>query len=359
MTNPTTGGFEEGRRVQEAGVTGYTAQSDDLLGELDLYEALINPHDGSGGKGKGGAGASPMMMPPMAAGGGGGMPASGMPGGGIGGVALGGAGRVGGTAAAGLAPSGGAGGIAPPGGLSGIGGGGAGGGGLKLPDGGGGGDSALGGPGSGGGIPGLGGGGTAAAGLKAPTSGLPDPRDPSYPFPRPPDPRFPDPQDPNKFPVPGEPGYPDPSDPNPHRFSTAYLSAPGGDGSGHPSSPGSGGLSTGGLGGAAGWNQNPVIQASPEMLHRESQLWGDTALEMKQSIQQRADSEDTSSVDFGMMRSAYQPYADLVGRLQKWAKDGGDEFTHISETLASAAGSYRDVDQANVTASTTIHQNGV
>ena len=58
------------RRVQESGVVGHTATTDDLLGEVDIYEGLINPHDGSGGKGQG-AGGSPMMMPPMGAGGGG------------------------------------------------------------------------------------------------------------------------------------------------------------------------------------------------------------------------------------------------------------------------------------------------
>ena len=62
MTNPNFDAQSE-RRVQEAGVVGYTAGSDDLLSDIDLYEALINPHDGSGGKGKGGAGGSPMMMP--------------------------------------------------------------------------------------------------------------------------------------------------------------------------------------------------------------------------------------------------------------------------------------------------------
>ena len=91
------------RRVQESGVVGHTATTDDLLGEVDIYEGLINPHDGSGGKGQG-AGGSPMMMPPMGAGGGGGAAggAPGMGGGGMNVAGMSAAGRVGGTAAAGL-----------------------------------------------------------------------------------------------------------------------------------------------------------------------------------------------------------------------------------------------------------------
>lgn len=266
---------------------------------------------------------------------------------------------------------------------------------LKLPGGGGGVGGGIGdlGGGSAGGLggglggsglagSGLGGGsGTGAAGLpglgKVPTgtgTGSMDPRDPNYPYPRPPDSRFPDPNDPNKFPVPGEPGYPDPRDPNPGKFPDQYVPDPtagggypgGGDysGGGGGVPGGGGGVPGGGVpggggggypGGGDGWNQNQVVQATPEMLQRESQLWGDTASEVKQAVQRRVDNDDTNSVDFGMMRDGYPPYADLVARLQKWSKDAGVEFDHISRALASASNSYREVDDANVAATKTIN----
>ena len=84
-------------------------------------------------------------------------------------------------------------------------------------------------------------------------------------------------------------------------------------------------------------------------------MWGDTGNEMKQAVQQRIDHEDTNSIDFGMMVRAYDSYADLRARLQKWARDAGSEFNHISEALQSAAGSYREVDDANVAAGNSIN----
>lgn len=217
-------------------------------------------------------------------------------------------------------------------------------------------------------IGGGGGGGTSAAGLTGPgLTGpggvkLPDPRDPTYPYPRPPDAKFPDPKDPNKYPVPGEKGYPDPKDPDPYKFPQEYTppdlgTPPGGLPPGGITPPG--GTNPGGSGGGGGggeWGgQNQVVEATPEMLNRESQLWGDTAAEVKQAVQQRIESDDTSSIDFGMMRAGYQPYSDLTARLQKWARGAGDEFTHISEALKSAAGSYRDVDETNAAASNSIN----
>ena len=56
-----------------------------------------------------------------------------------------------------------------------------------------------------------------------------------------------------------------------------------------------------------------------------------------------------------MMVRAYDSYADLRARLQKWARDAGSEFNHISEALQSAAGSYREVDDANVAAGNSIN----
>ena len=54
-------GHEE--RVQESGVVGHSYGTDDRLEDLDIYEALINPHDGQGGSQKRGGGGAPAMMP--------------------------------------------------------------------------------------------------------------------------------------------------------------------------------------------------------------------------------------------------------------------------------------------------------
>ena len=57
------------RRAQESGVEGYRAESDDELGDLDIYEALIDPNGAAGKSGSGAGGGAPMMMPPMGMGG--------------------------------------------------------------------------------------------------------------------------------------------------------------------------------------------------------------------------------------------------------------------------------------------------
>jgi hypothetical protein len=54
-------GHEE--RVQESGVVGHRYDTDDRLEDLDIYEALVNPHDGQGGSRKRGGGGAPAMMP--------------------------------------------------------------------------------------------------------------------------------------------------------------------------------------------------------------------------------------------------------------------------------------------------------
>jgi len=57
----TAFGHEE--RVQESGVVGHSYDTDDRLEDLDIYEALVNPHDGQGGSQKRGGGGAPAMMP--------------------------------------------------------------------------------------------------------------------------------------------------------------------------------------------------------------------------------------------------------------------------------------------------------
>ena len=56
-------------RAQESGHDGYRAESDDELGDLDVYEALIDPNGAAGKGSKPGGGGSPMMMPPGTTGG--------------------------------------------------------------------------------------------------------------------------------------------------------------------------------------------------------------------------------------------------------------------------------------------------
>lgn len=56
------------RRAQESGVVGYTADSDDALGDLEIYDALIDPNGQGGARNEKQAGQNG-MMPPMAAGG--------------------------------------------------------------------------------------------------------------------------------------------------------------------------------------------------------------------------------------------------------------------------------------------------
>lgn len=70
-------------RVNKPGYTNITAGGEDTDAELDIYEALIDPHEG-GKSGRGGPPGAPMMMPPMMAGPGAG---AGATGGGAAGVA--------------------------------------------------------------------------------------------------------------------------------------------------------------------------------------------------------------------------------------------------------------------------------
>ncbi len=60
MTN-----FSHSERVQASGVVGHSYDTDDQIEDLDIYEALVNPHDAEGGSKKGGAGGPGMMPPPM------------------------------------------------------------------------------------------------------------------------------------------------------------------------------------------------------------------------------------------------------------------------------------------------------
>ncbi len=158
-------------RVQQSGVTGHNADTDDLVADLDIYEALINPHDASGAKSNRGGMGAPMMMAPGMGGGGGAAGPAAAAGGRLGGAP---GGVPAGTAAAGVGLAGGPGAGGLSGGGAGLAGGaGAGGGGLGGVPG-----AGLHGSGLPGGAGGLGGfplSGTRAAGVTPPSTDLSGP----------------------------------------------------------------------------------------------------------------------------------------------------------------------------------------
>jgi hypothetical protein len=341
-------GHEE--RVQESGVVGHSYGTDDRLEDLDIYEALINPHDGQGGSQKRGGGGAPAMMPmgntgssskaeTAAAGTTAAGPAKGTS------AASAGAGK-----ASGLSGTGGA-------GVSGIGGAsyGSAGRGAALSGVGGTGSAGLGGLSSGVGAGGLGSGagsswtmpsyGTGAAGLPDPTIDQPGAGTGTAP---------------GGFTVPGVGSPPTTTAPTPTLPGTSsggippikVPSARGGGGAGMPSAGGAGGG-----GGASASTANlgvTMVQASPEMLHKEAQYWDDTAKDFTANVANPVGNQSPSSVDFGMMTDAFSPYNDVLNRLKKWSTDAGSEFSAISDTLQSASGGYKDTEDTNTAASTQV-----
>ena len=320
-------GHEE--RVQESGVVGHSYGTDDRLEDLDIYEALINPHDGQGGSQKRGGGGAPAMMPmgntgssskaeAAAAGTTAAGPAKGTS------AASAGAGN-----ASGLSGTGGA-------GVSGIGGAGYGSAGRGADA-----LSGVGGTGS----AGLGGlsSGVGAAGLPDPTIDQPGTGTGTTP---------------GGFTIPGVGTPPTTTVPTPTVPGTSsggippitVPSAPGGGGAGMPSAGGAGGG-----GGASASNLGvTTVQASPEMLHKEAQYWDDTAKDFTANVANPVGNQSPSSVDFGMMTNAFSPYNDLLNRLKKWSTDAGTEFSAISDTLQSASGGYKDTEDTNTAASTQV-----
>ncbi len=87
-----------------------------------------------------------------------------------------------------------------------------------------------------------------------------------------------------------------------------------------------------------------AVRASPEMLHKEAQHWDDTAKEFAASVTNPIGTQSPSSVDFGMMKSAFGPYNDLLNRLKKWSTQAGTEFSAISGALQFASGGYSDTE---------------
>ncbi len=355
-------------RAQKSGVVGHSADTDDLIGDLDVYEALINPHEGAGGSGKGRAGGSPMMMPPMA--GAGGTAGSVKGAGGMAGVA-GAAGRgPGGTMAAGMPGGVSSGGL--PGGVSSIG----------APGGLGGAPGGLGGLPSGGG----GGGGfslpstgTGAAGLEGSdglgTDGLSTPSwnstTPSYsatsPYSSSPGLSTPgySPSLGGNSLAPGSSTYPGtataPGTWQPRSgvsnpgdlpgsdwqsgpgtdFTAPSFSSPSGSGSGFSMPSGAGGLGGSSVAGGA-----TPIEVSPEMLSQEADQWQSTADDLNNEI--RDPLANQSHLDFGMMHAAKKSYVQLLARLTSISTQGGTEFEGISLTLQKAAEGYSQTEAANV-----------
>jgi hypothetical protein len=125
-----------------------------------------------------------------------------------------------------------------------------------------------------------------------------------------------------------------------------------GAGAGIPSAGGAGGG-----GGASVSTANlgvTMVQASPEMLHKEAQYWDDTAKDFTANVANPVGNQSPSSVDFGMMTDAFSPYNDVLNRLKKWSTDAGSEFSAISDTLQSASGGYKDTEDTNTAASTQV-----
>jgi hypothetical protein len=344
--------FGREERVQESGVVGHSFDSDDRIEDLDIYEALVNPHHAGGGTQKGGAGGPGMM--PMGGGAGG---WSGKAGTTAGGTTEGSAGAGRGTAAAGAGT--GASGVGAPGfagsgagGVSGLGGGGSGG---------------LGGVGAGG-LSGSGP-GSAASNFSMPTlgtsaAGVTDPSTTGFDVPpvtgtAPGGDTLPSP---GTYPgagglsnVPGSgPSWTPPTTSNPSTGS-APPSIPSVGGGGMPSVGGAG-SGPGGAGGApssGGLGVAPV-QASPEMLHKEAQHWDDMAMELTAAVVNPVNALAPLSVDFGMMVDAFAAYSDLVNRMKSWSSQAGAEFAGISDALQSASGDYKDTEATNASESRTI-----
>jgi len=347
----TESGHEE--RVQESGVVGHSHDTDDRLEDLDIYEALINPHDGPSGSQKGGGGGAPAMMPMGNTGGSSkaetaaaGTTAAGSAKGTS--AASAGAGKASGFSGTGSA------------GVSGVGGVGYGSAGLgadAMPGVGGTGSAGLGGLSSGVGSGGLGSGsswtmpsyGTGAAGMPDPTidqsatgTGTTSPGGLTVPGVGTPPP--------TTVHTPTVPGTGSGAIPT---IKVPSASTPGASGIAVPASPGGGG--GGGGGGAPASTANlgvTTVQASPEMLHKEAQYWDDTAKDFTANVVHPVGNQSPSSVDFGMMTDAFSPYNDLLNRLKKWSTDAGSEFSAISDTLQAASGGYKDTEDTNTAAST-------
>lgn len=357
--------FGGDERVQQSGVVGHSHDSDDIIEDLDIYEALVNPHDAQGGQKKAGGG-SPTMMPMGAGGAGGGAagktgvgtagPGSPTLGKGTSAASAGGSG----TGASGIGSGYGGAGLGTDG-LGGVGGAGSGLGGL----GGGLGAGGLGTGGLGSGVPTwrMPTGGTNAAGMDDPTAGVKIPGfDPpgtvpgsgsGIPTPTVPGGSSTVPSVPGAGNTPTVPTMPSPGS-TPTGPGAGGVKPPtvptGGGGAGVPSA---GGAGAGGAGGAGGLAAAPV-KASPEMLHKEAQHWDDTSRDFGATVVQPVNDLAPSTVDFGMMVDAYAPYSDLLNRMKTWSTQAGAEFSSISDALQAASGGYQETDATNTSASSTI-----
>jgi hypothetical protein len=346
-------------RVQESGVVGHSYDTDDRIGELDIYEALVNPHDEHSGGKKGGAGGPTMM--PMGAGAGSGSGSSGTSGTAAGvpgsSAAKGTSAASGGGTASGFAGTGsaGAGGISGAGfGASGLGGGGlpAGSAGAGLGGlsglGGGLGSGGLSGSGSSWGAPSY---GTGAAGLTDPTINQPPADGGTGPNGGITVPTIPTTATPT---IPTVPGANPTTTPSPIKMPS--TPSPSANGIKAPSAAGGAGMPSGGGGGASANTSDlgaKAVKASPEMLHKEAQHWDDTSKEFAANVTNPVGNQSPSSVDFGMMKDAFGSYNDLLARLKKWSTEAGTEFSAISQALQSASGGYADTEATNTAAAST------
>lgn len=386
-------------RVTESGYVGIGAEAHDELEDLDLYEALINPHDQSGG-GKDNGRGGPMMMPPMGmagggaagSGGAGGMPA------GIGANAMG-AGAIGGMAGGKLPGAGMPGGGMPGGGTMPAGGGGLG---SSFAGGGGGGGtmaagvgSELGGGGSyvpsdfsggGGGYTPSEYGGSDGGGYTPPDysrdsnlqnppdydTGKKDPYTPgdwdtgdhgtTKPGDDPTDTDLPD-FDKDKYTPPDyDTDLPDATTPPISDLPTGggAFTPPSGIGGGIGG--GGGGIGGGGLGGIDGLTGEPTaeeIQVSVAALRTEADIWEDLADEYKSIARKEAQLEiDTGT--YGWINNCdaspklSSAYFFLHRNVFHALALGETEFRAIAETLRTNADKYDDTESSNEQATTQV-----
>jgi hypothetical protein len=410
VTNhPDERGSEQNiRRAQQSGHEGYRADSDDELGELDVYEALIDPNGAAGGKGPGQSGGSPMMMPPGAVGGGrGGAGSGGASGAGPGGMGAGGAGVMPGVAgySAGLGSSGlGSSGLGAGGAGAGLGAGGLGSSGLGA---GGLGAGGLGAGGLGAGSAGLAGGwGTSAAGAGAgggidtdgdgiadsfpdggvdtDGDGIPD----QYP-----NPGLDDswsssglagdgagPAGSSGIPTTGWSGSDTVSDPTSFDPGVSLgdtgstgtgLDGSGLAGTGLGGTGGGSGLSSGsglgspgsglGSGGGAGIGSgrgagSGNITADPDSITKTASGWDQLSTDMS-TTSQELQALQASADEFGFPGTIVSPeYSKLQSDMTSWSTNGSKSFATISEQLAKDAQGYRDNTTDAQQASSTINQ---
>jgi len=90
------------------------------------------------------------------------------------------------------------------------------------------------------------------------------------------------------------------------------------------------------------------------MLHKEAQHWDETSKELTADVTTPIGNQSPSSIDFGMMTAAFDPYNTLLNRLKKLSTEAGAEFSAISDALQLASGGYSDTENTNTATATQV-----